>query len=138
CLFCCSYFQGSHPEGIPFMSEASSLPSIRPVCAGIVLILGILLSGCGTKTYEDRLKLTETYYDYIERLNRNLGPQFNDSGIQFRVPVQFQQIPAPVRKSKAATEGADEAAEDEEDQIDPRQPEHLGFQLPGLIAAWKA
>ncbi len=103
-------------------------------------------SGCGAKTYEERLETTKAYYDYIDRLNRNLGPQFSESGVSMRAPKQFTLIPAPPRRPKRparannATGAGNSAAEDSEEprKKDPRQPDFLDVELPGLIAAWQA
>ena len=85
-------------------------------------------AGCGSKTYEDRLTLTQSYFDFIERLNRNLSPQFSLSGTSLRVPIQFQEITAPPRRPRE---------QEGEEQVDPRQPDYLRFQLPGMLGAWK-
>jgi len=110
-----------------------------------VFILTGTLCGCGAKVYEERMETTKEYYDYIDRINQNLGPQFADSGVSLRIPKQFQLIPAPVKKPKpvpkgghAATAPPAAAAVETEKVKDPRQPDFLDIELPGLIAAWQA
>lgn len=94
-------------------------------------ILAVACMGCGTKTYEDRLEFTTTYFDFIDRLNQNLSPQFVKDGVTMRVPKQFSEIPAPARRPKSTEE-------DETPQVDPRQPTFAEMELPGMTAAWKA
>ncbi len=117
-----------------------------PLLFSAVVILGSL-SGCGAKTYEDRLETTKAYYDYIDRLNQNLGPQFSETGVTMRAPKQFTLIPAPPRRPKrpvkpkpagAANDTISEETPEPEKKRDPRQPDFLDVELPGLIAAWKA
>ena len=128
----------------------SQLPQFSP--AVLVLSASIMLTGslcgCGAQTYEDRIETTKQYYDYIDRLNQNLGPQHSDSGVTVRLPKQFALVPAPVRRpprpqatpNVAAGENATGtvAAAEPEEIIDPRQPDYLDVELPGLIAAWNA
>lgn len=112
--------------------------TLQALCA-TVLLAG-LLCGCGSKTYEERLETTKKYYDYIDRLNQNLGSQNDISGVSLRLPKQFMLIPAPPRRPKPKPPaGGDPAGETaEEEPRDPRQPDHLDIELPGLIAAWEA
>ncbi len=109
----------------------------------LILLLAGLLCGCGAKTYEERLETTKEYYDYIDRLNQNLGPQFAEEGVTMRAPKQFSLMPAPPRRPKRparSTNGnaASQVPPEPEKKRDPRQPDYLGIELPGLIAAWKA
>ncbi|MCA8986298.1 MAG: hypothetical protein KDA78_01565 [Planctomycetaceae bacterium] len=104
------------------------------VCLGMLVLAGFL-TGCGGAVYEKRLEFTQKYYDYIDRLNRNLATQFANYGISLRVPKQFTEIPAPPPRPRPA-EGAEE--EDAEEPVDPRQPKFFDEPLPGLLAAWQA
>ncbi|MCA8983072.1 MAG: hypothetical protein R3C12_10950 [Planctomycetaceae bacterium] len=104
----------------------------RGLLLGGICLAGVL-TGCGSQVYEDRLKLTRAYYDYVDRLNRNLGPQYTNFGVTLRVPRQFQEVPLPPRKPAAGGEASNvSSAED----LDPRLPEHIPFNLPGLVAVW--
>ncbi len=101
-------------------------------------MLGVLI-GCGTKTYEERLEFTKTYYDFIDRLNQNLGTVFSNYGVSVRPPKQFREIPAPPpAPRRPAEEGAGELEEPVEERRDPRQPINPPIDLPGLVAAWTA
>ncbi len=94
-------------------------------------ILTVACVGCGSKTYEDRLEFTTTYFDFIDRLNQNLGPQFMKDGVTIRIPKQMTEISAPPPRPKTP-EG------EERPQVDPRQPDFVEMELPGMTAAWKA
>ncbi|HBN76109.1 MAG TPA: hypothetical protein DD473_09880 [Planctomycetaceae bacterium] len=94
-------------------------------------ILTFVCIGCGSKTYEDRLEFTTTYFDFIDRLNQNLSPQFMKDGVTIRIPKQLTEIPAPPPRPKSSEE-------DEPPQVDPRQPTFVEMELPGMTAAWKA
>lgn len=115
------------------MPGIKSQPFLHRSCLpGLMLGLCAMfcLPGCGSKTYEDRLKLTRDYYNYIDRLNRNLGPQYSNYGVILRAPRQFQEIPKPARRPGNQ--------EGDADAKDPRIPEHIDFSIPGLVTVWSA
>ncbi len=92
----------------------------------------LLLTGCGLQTYENRLEETKRYYAYLEKIDSNLAPAWKEGPIdELRVPMQFRPIrkPAPVKN---------EDGELEDDPIDPRQPNYISLELPGLLGAWEA
>lgn len=95
--------------------------------------LGALLltiSGCGAAAYENRVEETAKYFRYLEILDQNLGPLWRDSGIELRVPKQFQLMPKP--QLPKAEEGKPAPV-----VIDHRQPDYMNFEFPGLIGAWQ-
>jgi hypothetical protein len=102
------------------------------------LLLGALtltFVGCGAEQYEQRLRQSKDYFNYLEKIEQNLGPKWSDGRIVdlMRVPKQFQQIPAPVPVKN-------ENGEDELPAVDPRQPDYLNLIFPHeqLVAAWEA
>lgn len=95
------------------------------------LMVFLMLTGCGAEAYNSRLQETSKYFQHLETLNRNLALAWIDSGINFRVPNQFREIPPP----KAET---DEEGNVIEPEADPRQPEFMEGELPGLVGAWEA
>ena len=111
------------------------------LCAAISLTT---IAGCGFQTYEERTETTKQYYDYVDRLNHNLGPQFADSGISVRIPKQFTLLPAPKKRRKKAPKKPKAVAGEvvevapKEKVKDPRQPDYLDVEFPGLVAAWRA
>ena len=99
-------------------------------------MLCLSATGCGSRTYEARLQETANYFRYLDTLNQNLQEEWRGSGIQVRVPKQFELMPAPPKP--AADKAGEEPAAGEEPLHDPRQPDYLEFEIPGLVAAWKA
>jgi hypothetical protein len=126
------------------------------------LALTLPLLGCGAEVYERRLNETKQYFNYLDTVNAGLAPQaWQGDGITLRVPRQFVLIPPPAPKPKDAPPKSlgDEPAETPapaetaanadavnteivetppEEPVDPRQPDYLELELPGLIAAWQA
>ncbi|MBX3436914.1 MAG: hypothetical protein KF861_05455 [Planctomycetaceae bacterium] len=98
----------------------------RRSCLLTVLVLAA--SGCGGDVYRQRLGETVSYFEYRDRIARELGKIWSDQGIQLQPPQQFTLVPAP---RDASDEPVDPAG-------DPRQPHYLRFALPGLVAAWRA
>lgn len=100
---------------------------------GCVLAMGAV--GCGVDLYEQRLKQSKDYYNYLEKIELNLGPKWSDGRAveMIRVPKQFQPIPAPVPVKN-------ENGEDEYPAVDPRQPNYLNLLFPPaqLVGAWEA
>ncbi len=98
--------------------------------AGVVVLMGI--NGCGLQNYEKRLEETSKYYSYLEKIDSNLAPAWKDGPIdELRVPLQFRAIrkPAPVKNAEGEAEDA---------PVDPRQPNYIALELPGLLGAWEA
>ncbi|MCA9098957.1 MAG: hypothetical protein KDA36_11245, partial [Planctomycetaceae bacterium] len=93
----------------------------------------LLLSGCFEAVYEQRLKTANEHFKHQEILDSNLGPVWFGTGLAFRVPKEFELIPPPEAPA-AEGDGAAEATP----QIDRRQPDFIGMELPGLVGAWKA
>lgn len=95
-------------------------------------MLGCLASlGCGLEEYERRLKATEDYYSYQDRIERNLSPPWKSPPVDsLRVPLQFKEMPPP-----QPVPGADGKLE--EPPVDPRQPDYASLTIRGLIGAWR-
>ncbi len=91
--------------------------------------------GCGSQAYQQRLEETVTYFEYRDRVNRELGRAWSEKGISLQPPRQFRLVPAPA--VPAFADGDEEAAFIDSSE-DPRQPHYLGVELPGLVAAWEA
>lgn len=90
------------------------------------------LSGCGYQVYERRLEETRKYFTYLEKLDANLGPAYRDGSIEeLRPPLGFRFVPPPAPVKN-------ELGELEEPVVDPRQPNYLLIEFPGLIATWEA
>lgn len=120
----------------------SSLSSVknRLQCVRGLLCVALLIvaGGCVEKTYTDRMKTTVEFYTHMDKLNRNLQPEWAGTGYKIRVPVGFDFVPPPEPKpvDPENPEPKKEPVKIEE-LHDPRQPEFLGFRLPGLVAAWQ-
>ncbi|MCA9026060.1 MAG: hypothetical protein KDA86_12705 [Planctomycetaceae bacterium] len=97
----------------------------------LLALLSCLTLGCGAEKYQERLAQTSEYFEYKDRINRELGPEWTGHGISIKVPKQFQLIPPP-----ATPDGEEE--EFASPTEDHRQPHYLGIELPGLVGAWKA
>ena len=123
------------------------LPTVDPAARRrLVLVCCALLSlltGCYEARYEQRLKTTEQLYHHFEVLDRNLGsPWESPSGLKFRteagrggVPKQFTEIPGPPPPE------VDEQGKPiipKKPPPDPRQPDYLKIELPGMQGAWMA
>lgn len=102
-------------------------------CLGLTLPLFCCLTlGCGAEKYEKRLAETSEYFEYKDRINQELGPEWSGHGISLRMPRQFQLIPPPASPTSEEGEAYEPPTEDH------RQPHYLGIELPGLVGAWKA
>lgn len=111
------------------------MPSIMrhfgiPCFAMLVLLLG----GCFEAEYERRLKTANGYFSHQELLDARLANVWFGNGVTFRVPKAYQVIPPP--ELPAAEEGGEQS--DAKPAVDPRQPDFLEMDLPGLTGAWKA
>jgi len=74
-------------------SHASQGSALRGLAAALV----VLVAGCGSDEYEERLQTTAKYYSSIELQNANLHGAWNDPGtkINLRLPLQFAELPPP-------------------------------------------
>lgn len=103
--------------------------SLRSLC---LLALLLFVSGCGFQTYEKRLEETKKYYAYLEKIDSNLAPAWKDGPIdELRVPMQFRPIRKPPQVKNEDGELVD-------DPVDPRQPNYISLELPGLLGTWEA
>jgi len=113
----------------------AGVASERAACCLRVALLATaaLTLGCGAKTYQERLEESRKYFAYIEKLDANLAkPPFKGGAIEeLRVPLQFQPVaaPPPVKNEKGEVVPPD---------VDPRQPNYLLIELPGLIGTWES
>lgn len=99
----------------------------------LLVAVSVVLAGCGSAKYEERLGATVKMFDHMHRLDKELKKPFRDkeSKIQYRPPRNFKLIPAP------------KPIHDEEGnliypELDERQPIFLEEDLPGMIASWSA
>ncbi len=88
----------------------------------------LLVLGCGSSKYEERLKETNALFEYHLALDRVLQPGkwTSPNSISMRIPNGFTALPAPPIPKP-----------DEPVPEDTRQPLYLGMEFPGLVAAWK-
>lgn len=108
--------------------------SAKRMFAGGLIAIAVL--GCGAEQYDQRLRQSKDYFNYLDKIEQNLGPKWSDGRIVelLRVPRQFQQIPAPPPPAK------DEEGRTEAPAVDPRQPDYINLVFPQehLVAAWEA
>src|SRR5262245_49389755 len=59
----------------------------------------LLLAGCGSELYEQRLANTRLLYAHMDLLNQNLQGVWNDPSVavQLRIPQQFVMLPPPAQ-----------------------------------------
>jgi len=109
----------------------------------------LLLAGCGSELYDQRLANTKLLFAHMDLLNQNLQGAWSDSsvGVQVRIPLQFGMLAPPAQaetKAGAGKPGAEtgENMEEEGDEttetIDERQPEYINVELSGLRGAFHA
>ena len=113
--------------------------SARIACLQLSLVAFVVLtvSGCGIQTYESRLGETVKYFEFREKVDSALVPEankWNEFGIQFRPPQEFQMMPAPPPRE----------TDDDGNPIGPvprddRQPNFFRTRvvLPGLLGGWR-
>ena len=97
-----------------------------------ILIAVVIVSGCGLAEYEERLRATSEFNEYIQTIEANLvAPIWENGGIKMRLPLPFdeQMAPPPIVEN-----------EDGEKVYGPdsRHPQILGIMLPGIVDAWRA
>ena len=107
----------------------------RPARFAAALCCGAasLAAGCGYDGYErDFAENTLPYFELRRELDGALSAPWERSGISLRVPQGYRFVSPPPEPTK-------EELEDEYYQppADPRQPEYLVDDLPGLKAAWQ-
>ncbi len=110
------------------------LLSRRVWAVAVVSVLSLAgVVGCGYETYELRLKQSKDYYNYLEKVEANLGPKWGDGRgiLELRVPKQFVPIPPPQPIKR-------EDGELEMPAVDPRQPDYVNLIFPELLGAWEA
>lgn len=90
----------------------------------------VTASGCGEAIYGQRVENAKRYFAYIEKLDLALAAPWRDSGVEIRIPRHFQLMQKP--KPQKNEDG--ELVEPEED---PRQPDYMNYQFPGLLGAWQ-
>ncbi len=121
----------------------------------------LLLAGCGTEVYEQRLGNTRLLFAHMDQLNQNLQGAWSDpeTGVSLRVPTQFVMLPPPVKtpadpvadknkrpQGRPAKEAdgpypakGEEVQEEDPDEVpDDRQPKYINIELPGLRGAFRA
>lgn len=106
---------------------------LRSSVCRVAAALVVLMAGCGSELYEQRLENTRRLFQHMELLDSHLTGEWSDagSGLRIRPPRQFQMIPAPAPRKKSAEEP-------DVSDVDPRQPPYLNVELPGLRAAFIA
>lgn len=121
-----------------FDPDCCSLRQVRPLRLWMAAVLCmVFVCGCGAEVYEKRLAETVKHYEYMDKINSAVVPTpFNADGISIRVPKKFTPIIYDPRSRKK--QDADEPEEESTDEPkDPRQPDYMEIELPGLEAAWK-
>lgn len=112
--------------------------SVNRFVAPVLFLVPALffLSGCGTETYEQRLKETAQYFAYADTRNQGLSENWSSPTIKMKAPVELKLLSPPV--AAPATDSEDPAATEPEptQTIDPRQPDYIDLVLPGLEGAW--
>ena len=105
----------------------------------LLLAVSLVLNGCGSETYEQRLKETAKYFSYVDIRDQALAKNWSSPTVSLRTPVEFKQINAPAAAPPADADATDpEAVAPEPDQtVDPRQPDYVDLVLPGLEGAWR-
>lgn len=129
------------PSDVPGMSDplARRVPrSLDRIAASLVLaalLLGLTV-GCGQQLYEQRLAESAQYFAYVGKVDASVGPPWkntpqNPGPVEaVRVPLQFKEIKKP-----AATKDPD-TGEMIEPEVDPRQPDYVALEFPGLVGSW--
>ncbi|QDU09158.1 hypothetical protein [Gimesia aquarii] len=118
-------------------SEIHLKNSSAPVI--LLLITIFLLNGCGSETYEQRLKETVKYFEYVDVRNQALSGIWSAPTIKMRIPIEFTQLEAPKKAPVTTSEEAppEETSPETVETIDTRQPDYIDLELPGLEGAWR-
>lgn len=107
------------------------------VPGSLLLTATLLLSGCGTETYDQRLKETTQYFAYLDTRNQALSDKWSSPSASLRVPVEFKLINAPPPAAVTTSEDSEAAVPEPAPTVDPRQPDYVDLVLPGLEGAWR-
>ena len=111
----------------------------KTAVGGVTLCAAVLMTGCGHKTYEQRLDESKRYFAYIEKLDSNLeGLAPGGDGITKKGSIEELRPPRGFKLVKAPPLQKDENGDPVEPDVDPQQPNYLNIKLPGLIATWEA
>jgi len=87
-----------------------------------LLVLCLLVAGCGVETYQARVvENTVPLFRYEDELNSNLGPEWSKGEVHLRLPVGLKEIPGPKKK------------EDEETRLPPS----LSADLKGILGGFR-
>ncbi len=111
----------------------ASLPTSRRsflARAAVLAAGGLSVTGCGQQVYEQRLAETSALFAHLQLLGEHLSGEWTDSVAAVRLPKQYQQIAAPAPPPPGSTPGTA--------VLDPRQPDFVNVELPGLRAAFQA
>lgn len=114
------------------MFERHCDKSCGKIC--ILSLAMILCSACGQAKYEERLQATAEFYEYMGAVEANLSSPIwerADLGMKMRLPIPFR-VPMPGPELLTDAEGNQYFGPD------PRQPDVLGGDLPGIVEAWQA
>ncbi|WP_339732555.1 hypothetical protein [uncultured Gimesia sp.] len=103
----------------------------------LLLTAVLLLNGCGTETYEQRLNETTQFFAYQDVRNQALSNTWSSPSVSMRVPIEFKQISAPPAAPAAASDNSEATIPEPDSTIDPRQPDYVDLILPGLEGAWR-
>ncbi|QDT42443.1 hypothetical protein Pan241w_25270 [Gimesia alba] len=103
----------------------------------LLLTATLLLHGCGAETYEQRLKETAKYFTYQDARNQALSSIWSSPAVSLRVPIEFEQINAPLVAPVATSEDSEAEVPEATPTVDPRQPDYADLVLPGLEGAWR-
>lgn len=106
-----------------------------------IILLSItifLLNGCGSETYEQRLKETAKYFEYVDMRNQALSGNWSSPTVKMRTPIEFIQLEAPKNAPVSESEETtpEETQPDPIETVDTRQPDYIDLELPGLEGAW--
>ncbi len=103
---------------------------------GLLLLLLCGLAGCGSRTYEERLRRTNQRNAHYARLDAELAGYWKDPLFQIALRPPQDMIGMPPPKEPEEIEGVEATAEEPEPPPDLRY-EFLGtpLDLPGLIYA---
>lgn len=99
----------------------------------LLVLTSCVLVGCGQAKYEERLKASAEFYEYMQTMEANLASPIwerSDLGMKMRLPLPFR-IPMP---------GPELLVDEEGEQFygpDPRHPEVLATTFPGIVEAWQ-
>jgi hypothetical protein len=95
----------------------------------------LLASGCGYDKYEARLKETNAYFEYLERVNLALDPRpLRIQDVEIRVPKPFESIAPPAAPAEGQA-AAEPPPQGEDFTVLGHFP---GVHLEGVLATWKA